>query len=43
MTGEWHDLSLASWEVLEDRLRERLDSVISAVQRAQPGTVLRVS
>ena len=43
LTGEWHDLSLASWELLEDRLRERLDSVVSAVQRAQPGTVLRVS
>ena len=43
LTGDWHDLSLASWEQLEDRLRERLDSVASAVTRIEPGTLLRVS
>ena len=43
LTGDWHDLSLASWELLEDKLRERLDSVASAVMRIEPGTMLRVS
>ena len=35
--GQWYDLSLATWEVLEDELRERFDSVLSALQRTEPG------
>ena len=35
LTGEWHELSFASWEVLEESLDERLSSVISAINRGQ--------
>ena len=35
--GQWYDLSLATWEVLQDELRERFDSVLSALQRTEPG------
>ena len=38
VTGDWHELSLSSWELLEDQLRERFDSVLSALQRTEPGT-----
>ena len=38
VVGAWHDLSLANWELLEDELRERFDSVLSALQRTEPGT-----
>lgn len=38
VTGEWHELSLSSWELLEDQLRERFDSVLSALQRRAPHT-----
>ena len=34
ITGDWHDLCLASWDRLEDALRARLDSVLAAVTRA---------
>ena len=29
--------ALAAWEVLEDELRERFDSVLSALQRTERG------
>ena len=35
--GDWHDLSLANWDLLEDELRQRFDSVLSALQRTEPG------
>ena len=40
LTGDWYDLSLSSWETLEDSLVERFDSILAAVQRAKPGQSL---
>ena len=37
VVGDWHDLSLANWDLLEDELRQRFDSVLSALQRTEPG------
>jgi len=40
LTGDWHDLSLSSWEKLEDSLVDRFDSILAAVQRAKAGQSL---
>ena len=40
LTGDWHDLSLSSWEKLEDSLVDRFDSILAAVQRAKAGESL---
>ena len=36
VVGDWHDLSLANWDLLEDELRQSFDSVLSALQRTEP-------
>ena len=47
ITGDWHDLCLASWDRLEDALRARLDSVLAAVTRAgldtRSGVLINIS
>ena len=40
LTGDWHDLSLSSWGLVEDSLVERFDSVLAAAQRTKPGVSL---
>ena len=38
LSGNWHDLSLASWEAMEDSLVDRFDSIMAAVQRTNQET-----
>ena len=40
LTGDWHDLSLYSWGLVEDSLGERFDSVLAAVRRRTPEACL---
>jgi len=35
LSGDWYDLSLESWETIEDNLVEKFDYILSAVRRSK--------
>ena len=40
LTGDWNDLTLSTWEAMEDSLVDRFDSILAGVQRTKPGDSL---